>query len=96
MHLMLLFRSRVGDSLASVASLRNNFLKLHGLEVIIIIVKPEMRQKINVQPRPRRGCSLGGASRAESVVAMVLSIVGGTGDAPKVTVFVCVEVLSSS
>ena len=27
MHLMLLFRSRVGGTLASVASLRNNFLK---------------------------------------------------------------------
>ena len=39
-----------------------------------------MHQKINVQPWPRRGCSLGGASRAEFAVAVVLSIVGGAGE----------------
>ena len=81
MHLMLLFRSRGGDSVRLVASLRNIFLKRRGLEVIIIIVKPPGASKkkatlVQAGVFPR-GCFSGWVV----VAAVGLSIVGGAGEA---------------
>ena len=74
MQSMLLYRSRVGGTSDSLASLRNNFFSARQrLGVIIITSKRCEHEKCKVVD------ARAGAPRA----SVELSIVGGTGDASK-------------